>query len=57
MKPGALFLSNDADATSGGANTVGVYVITGRFKFPKTLSKKNCVFDFKVGALGGVLTS
>ena len=67
VKPGRLFLStdvsfaglgfNDVDATSGGASTVGAYVIAGRFKFPNTLSKMYCVFDFAVGVLGGVLMS
>ena len=39
VKPGPLFLSNDADATPVRASTVGAYVIIGRFKFPKTLSR------------------
>ena len=72
VKPGRLFLSVgmsfaglvvlrrtcfEVDAASGGASTVGAYVIAGRFKFPNTLSKMYCVFDFAVGVLGGVLMS
>jgi hypothetical protein len=37
VKPGPLFLSNDADATPVGASIVGAYVIIGRFKFPKNM--------------------
>ena len=57
LKPGSLFLSNEAIVTPCGASTVGAYVIIARFKLPKTLLKKLCVLDFKVGVLGGMLMS